>query len=97
MPISTWVDANLSFQLMPKGHGTTELTVRTTKENMKSLTTVLLLSTIPISNTLAAGPGDPENDLFWKIVLIAVSVVLTGIIGYLIGTIKFFREEKHKA
>jgi hypothetical protein len=59
--------------------------------------TVLLLSTIPISNTLAAGPGDPEDDLFWKIVLIAVSVVLTGVIGYFIGTIKFFREEKHKA
>lgn len=29
--------------------------------------------------------------------LIAVSVVLTGVIGYFIGTIKFYREEKHKA
>ena len=64
---------------------------------MKSLMMALLLLIIPISNTLAATPGDPEDDLFWKIVLIAVSVVLTGIIGYFIGTIKFFREEKHKA
>ena len=64
---------------------------------MKSLVMALLLLIIPISNTLAATPGDPEDDLFWKIVLIAVSVVLTGIIGYFIGTIKFFREEKHKA
>jgi hypothetical protein len=67
------------------------------KENMKSTLMFLLLSTIPISDTLAAGPDDPENGLFWKIVLIAVSVVLTGVIGYFIGTIKFYREEKHKA
>lgn len=64
---------------------------------MKSLMMLLLLSTIPISNTLAATPDDPGDDLFWKIMLIVVSVLLTGIIGYFIGTIKFFREEKHKA
>jgi hypothetical protein len=71
--------------------------VRVTKEDMKSFMTVLFLSTIPIPDTFAAGPGDPEDRLFWKIVLIAVSVVLTGVIGYFIGTVKFFREAKHKA
>jgi hypothetical protein len=64
---------------------------------MKFLIPGLSSLIIPISTALAAGPSDSEDDIFWKIVLIAVSVVLTGVIGYFIGTIKFFREEKHKA
>lgn len=64
---------------------------------MKLVVTTLLVSAIPVLDTFASSSEAPDNDLFWKIVLIAVSVVLTGVIGYFIGTIKIYREEKHKA
>jgi hypothetical protein len=44
-------------------------------------------------NIFAADSGKSQENVLWSIVLI----VLSGIIGYFVGAIKSFREEKQKA
>jgi hypothetical protein len=60
---------------------------------MKKLISVLLAIVILPSNINALDGGKGSDDIPWSIFLI----VLSGIIGYVVGAIKSFREEKQKA
>lgn len=67
------------------------------KRFLKSTIVIILLLVVFPALVFGTDTSKLEDGLLWKIVLIAVSVLLTGVIGYFVGTIKYYREEKHKA
>jgi hypothetical protein len=60
---------------------------------MHTLIYVLLLTFVWVSDTHAHDSGKGLEDNLWGLFLIALS----GIIGYIVGAVKAFREEKQKA